>query len=124
MAEVYEIGAQAACSAHVVHCSVGRGYELRESYRRQGFDATVEACIHYLILDEENDVARLGGKAKINPPVRPRHEVEALWRHLAAGQVTVVSTDHVSWSESRKTDPDMRKTYQACRCGKCCTHCW
>jgi allantoinase len=109
MAEVYELGAQAGCSSHVVHCSVGRGYELCESYRRQGFDATVEACIHYLILDEENDVSRLGGKAKINPPIRPRAEVEALWRHLAAGHVSVVSTDHVSWSENRKSDPDMLK---------------
>ncbi|MDE5445744.1 amidohydrolase family protein [Bradyrhizobium sp. CSA207] len=109
MAEVYEIGAQTGCSAHVVHCSVGRGYELCESYRRQGYDTTVEACIHYLFLDEENDVARLGGKAKVNPPIRPRREVEALWRHLAAGHVTVVSTDHVSWSENRKNDPEMLK---------------
>jgi allantoinase len=109
MAEVYELGAQAGCSAHVVHCSVGRGYELCESYRRQGFDATVEACIHYLILDEEDDVSRLVGKAKINPPIRPRAEVEKLWQHLAAGHVTVVSTDHVSWSEDRKNDPAMLK---------------
>ena len=109
MAEVYEIGAHAGCSTHVVHCSVGRGYDLCQAYRLQGFDTTVEACIHYLTLDEEHDVARLGGKAKINPPIRPRHEVEALWRHLAAGHVTVVSTDHVSWSEDRKTDPDMLK---------------
>ena len=87
----------------------GRGYDLCKAYRGQGFDTTIEACIHYLILDEENDVKRLGGKAKINPPIRPRHEVEALWRHLAAGNVTVVSTDHVSWSEDRKTDPDMLK---------------
>jgi len=36
-------------------------------------------------------------------------EVEALWRHLQAGNVTVVSTDHVSWSEDRKTDPNMLK---------------
>jgi allantoinase len=109
MAEVYEIGAQAGCSAHVVHCSVGRGYDLCEAYRHQGFDATVEACIHYLTLDEENDVARLCGKAKINPPIRSRREVEALWHHLAAGNITVVSTDHVSWSEDRKSDPDMLK---------------
>jgi allantoinase len=109
MAEVYEIGAQAGCSAHVVHCSVGRGYDLCKAYRHQGFDATVEACIHYLTLDEESDVARLGGKAKINPPIRSRREVEALWHHLAAGNITVVSTDHVSWSEDRKTDPEMLK---------------
>jgi allantoinase len=54
-------------------------------------------------------VRRLVGKAKINPPLRARREVEALWQHLAAGNVTVVSTDHVSWSEDRKTDPDMLK---------------
>jgi allantoinase len=108
-AEVYELGIGAGCPVHIVHCSIGRGYEMAASYRAQGQAATIEACIHYLTLDEENDVRRLGGKAKINPPLRPRREVEALWHHLAAGNVTVVSTDHVSWSEDRKTDPNMLK---------------
>ncbi len=106
-AEVYEIAAATGCSAHIVHSSIGRGYELCAAYQAQGFDTTIEACIHYLVLDEEHDVARLGGKAKVNPPIRSRREVEALWQHLAAGRVTIVSTDHVSWSEDRKTDPDM-----------------
>ena len=108
-AEVYELGAGAGCPVHIVHSSIGRGYELAAAYRAQGHGATIEACIHYLTLDEENDVRRLGGKAKINPPLRPRCEVEALWRHLAAGNVTIVSTDHVSWSEDRKTDTNMLK---------------
>jgi allantoinase len=108
-AEVYELGAGAGCPVHIVHSSIGRGYELAAAYRAQGHGATIEACVHYLTLDEENDVRRLGGKAKINPPLRPRRELEALWHHLAAGNVTVVSTDHVSWSEDRKTDPNMLK---------------
>lgn len=105
--QIYETGAQTGCPAHVVHCSLGRGYEIARSYRDQGFDATIECCIHYLTLDEEHDVARLGGRAKINPPIRPRAEVEKLWEHVRAGNVTLVSTDHVSWSENRKTNPDM-----------------
>ncbi len=105
--QIYETGAATGCPAHVVHCSVGRGYDIARAYRAQGFHATIECCIHYLILDEENDVRRLGGKAKINPPIRPRAEVEKLWRHVADGTVTMVSTDHVSWSENRKTNPDM-----------------
>lgn len=109
MAQIYETAAATGCSGHVVHCSVARGYALCESYRRQGFDTTIEACIHYLVLDEEHDVARLGGRAKINPPLRPRAEVEGIWHHLAAGNVTIVSTDHVSWSLARKSDPDMLK---------------
>lgn len=107
--QIYETGAATGCPAHVVHCSLSRGYDIAASYRQQGFAATIECCIHYLVLDEENDVKRLGGKAKINPPIRPRAEVEALWQQVAAGNVTLVSTDHVSWSENRKTDPDMLK---------------
>lgn len=109
MHQIYETGAETGCPAHVVHCSVGRGYEIAEMYRRQGHAATVECCIHYLTLDEETDVARLGGRAKINPPIRPRDQVEAIWRHVADGRVSMVSTDHVSWSVDRKTDPDMLK---------------
>ncbi|MGO7728843.1 dihydroorotase family protein [Rhizobium johnstonii] len=107
MHTIFETGANTGCPAHVVHCSLGRGYDIARSYRRDGFAATVECCIHYLTLDEENDVKRLGGKAKINPPVRPRAEVERLWRKVAEGDVWLVSTDHVSWSENRKTNPDM-----------------
>jgi allantoinase len=107
MHTIFETGAQTGCPAHVVHCSLGRGYDIARAYRSDGFEATVECCIHYLTLDEENDVRRLGGKAKINPPVRPRAEVEKLWRKIAQGDVWLVSTDHVSWSENRKTNPDM-----------------
>ena len=105
--QIYETGAQTGCPAHVVHCSLGRGYDIARNYRDQGYAATIECCIHYLTLDEENDVRRLGGKAKINPPIRPRAEVEKLWEQVRAGNVTLVSTDHVSWSEERKTNPDM-----------------
>jgi allantoinase len=107
--QIFETGAQTGCRAHVVHCSLARGYDIAASYRRDDFAASIECCIHYLVLDEENDVRRLGGKAKINPPIRPRAEVEKLWKQVAAGNVTLVSTDHVSWSENRKTDPDMLK---------------
>lgn len=108
-AEVYEIGAATGCHAHIVHCSIARGYEMCAGYRNHGYQTSIEACIHYLILSEEDDVSRLGGFAKINPPVRSRVEREGLWRHLAAGNVTIVSTDHVSWSRDRKDNPEMLK---------------
>lgn len=106
-AEVYELGAETGCRAHIVHCSNGRGIELCKSYRDLGYDVTVETCLHYLILSEEEDVARLVGKAKINPPVRQKAEREALWQHLEKGNITVLSTDHVSWSLERKNSANM-----------------
>jgi allantoinase len=71
-----------------------------------GHRTTIEACLHYLILSEE-DLARIGGLGKVNPPIRPAAEREQLWRHLAAGNITIVSTDHVSWPLERKSNPDM-----------------
>ncbi|SDN80133.1 dihydroorotase family protein [Ensifer sp. YR511] len=107
MNEIYEIGVATGCPAHVVHCSLGRGYEIAASYRAQGHQATVECLIHYLTLDQETGAKRLGGRSKCNPPIRPRAEVEKLWRHLANGNITLLSTDHVSWSLDRKTNRDM-----------------
>lgn len=107
IAEAYEIAHATGCPAHIVHCSVGRGYEMAACYRSQGVAATIEACIHYLVLSEEEDVARLGGRAKCNPPIRTRAEREAIWAHLAAGRVTVVSTDHVAWARANKSRPKM-----------------
>lgn len=103
--QVYETGADTGCRAHVVHCSNGRGYELAAAYRAMGHQSTIEACLHYLVLCEE-DLARLGPYGKVNPPIRPAVERERLWRHLAAGNITVVSTDHVSWPLERKTRED------------------
>ncbi|HTT02005.1 MAG TPA: amidohydrolase family protein [Steroidobacteraceae bacterium] len=104
--EIYEIGAATGCRAHVVHCSTGRGYELCAAYRALGHPTTIEACLHYLILTEE-DLERIGGLGKVNPPVRAAVERERLWSHLAAGNITIVSTDHVSWPLERKSNPDM-----------------
>lgn len=106
IAQIYEIGADTGCRAHVVHCSTSRGYELSAAYRAMGHRATIEACLHYLILGEE-DLARLGGLGKVNPPLRPAPERERLWQHLAAGNITIVSTDHVSWPIARKSNPDI-----------------
>jgi len=104
--QIYEIGADTGCRAHVVHCSTSRGYELSAAYRSMGHRSTIEACLHYLILGEE-DLARIGGLGKVNPPLRPAPERERLWEHLAAGNITIVSTDHVSWPIERKSNPDI-----------------
>lgn len=105
--EIYEIGAFTGCRAHVVHCSLGRGIEICNSYKRQGYDATVEVCIHYFLFDEDNTVRTRGGLAKGNPPLRPSVEKEKLWHFLAAGDIDLVSTDHVAWSLDRKNNSNM-----------------
>lgn len=107
-ATIYELGALTGARAHVVHCSLARGFELCDTYKRAGHAASVETCVQYLMLDED-DMRRLGARLKHYPPVRPKAEVDLLWRHIAAGHCDFVSSDHVSWGLERKSHPNIFK---------------
>jgi allantoinase len=86
---------------HIVHATLERSFKLVDRAREDGADATAETCLHYLVMDED-ELTRQGARAKINPPLRPRHEVDALWRRVAAGEVAYITTDHVGWTRDRK----------------------
>ena len=100
--EVYEIGVASGCRAHVVHCSLDRGFEICESFKALGYKASIETCVQYLFFSEE-DMETLGAKIKQGPPIRPLPERENLWRRVAQGHVDFVSSDHVAWSIDRKS---------------------
>jgi allantoinase len=106
---VYEIGAETGARAHAVHVSTSRGFELCNMYRRAGHAASIETCVQYLMLNHEEHTRRLGAKTKHYPPIRPKAEVEKLWTHIANDECTFVSSDHVSWSLSRKENPNVFK---------------
>jgi allantoinase len=50
-----------------------------------------EVTIGHLVLDTR---ARTGVLAKVNPPIRPREDVEYLWEQVLAGNVHWVVSDH------------------------------
>jgi allantoinase len=50
-----------------------------------------EVTIAHLLLDVE---AECGNHAKVNPPIRPRADVEYLWDALLAGKIDWVCSDH------------------------------
>jgi allantoinase len=106
IARCLELARAAGVRLHLCHVTVDRGVELARRARAEGVDVTAETCPHYLLLDER-ELARRGGEAKINPPLRPAAEVEALWRRLAAGEIDLVSSDHVGWPAERKRGEDI-----------------
>src|ERR1700741_905440 len=55
----------------------------------------------------EDDLPRLGGIGKCNPPFRTAAEVERMWASLQDDKVAYVSTDHAPWPLERKTRPDI-----------------
>ena len=61
----------------------------------------------------EMDAHGMGGKAKIQPPIRFEKDKERLWRGLREGTLSVVGTDSLTYSSSFKTDGD----FWDCRVG-------
>jgi allantoinase len=88
---------ETGCDLHVVHVSCGAGVELVA--RAEG--VTCETCPHYLTLTED-DLEELGTRAKCAPPLRGPDDREALWRHLGAGRIAFVASDHSPCPPSMK----------------------
>ncbi len=106
--EIFEIGLQTGAHVHIAHSSIARGFDLAAAFSAMGMTATGEACIQYLCMTED-DLVRLGGRGKCNPPFRTAAEVERMWEALLAGRVSNVSTDHAPWPADRKGDADIFK---------------
>jgi allantoinase len=104
--EIFEMALETGAHVHIAHSSLSRGFEIAETFRGMGAQTTGEACIQYLCMTED-DIIRLGGKGKCNPPFRTAAEVERMWQCLLADKIAYVSTDHAPWPIERKTLPDI-----------------
>jgi len=104
--EIFEMGLATGAHVHIAHSSLARGFDIAQAFRAMGGQATGEACIQYLCMTEE-DVVRLRGFGKCNPPFRSADEIPRMWEALLAGRIAYVSTDHAPWPHARKTDPDI-----------------
>jgi allantoinase len=58
-----------------------------------------EVTIGHLVADIDT-ASGLGGK--VNPPLRPKEDVEALWEHLVAGDIDWVVSDHACCKDEMK----------------------
>ncbi len=100
--EIFEMALETGCHVHIAHSSIARGFDMAAAFRQMdGAKTSGEACIQYLCMTEE-DLVRLEGFGKCNPPFRSAAEVERVWQRLLAGKVAYVSTDHAPWPRERK----------------------
>ena len=101
IARVILIAAQTGARVSICHLSSGAGLHLLREARRAGVDIHVETCPHYLVFTED-DFARIGPEAKINPPLRTRADNEALWEGLRDGTIDFVGSDHAPFAPEEK----------------------
>jgi dihydropyrimidinase len=91
---------KAGAPINIVHLSSREALdEVRRHRQRTKTPIRVETCPHYLFLD---DASPAGVLAKVNPPIRGRADVDAMWEGIADGSIDTVGTDHVPRKRSTK----------------------
>jgi dihydropyrimidinase len=86
----------AQASLYVVHLSTDAAVTAVTRARSAGQPVIAETCIHYLVLTDEvyQGPSTEAMKYVCSPPIRPRVDRDALWAHLAAGEIQVIGSDH------------------------------
>ncbi|HQF04035.1 MAG TPA: dihydroorotase [Phycicoccus sp.] len=78
---------------HVAHVSTAEGVEVIRWAKAQGIAVTAEVTPHHLALTTEALTA-YDPVFKVNPPLRPSEDVEAVRAALRDGTIDAVATDH------------------------------
>lgn len=90
------------CPLYIPHVAVKEGVEIvRPVMHSLPMPLFLETCTHYLVLTND-EVLRRGPLAKISPPLREKHDNDALWEGLRDGVIKVVGTDHASIHQEKK----------------------
>jgi len=86
---------------NLLHLSSAKAVDaaLRMAGAFPHIDFRREVTIGHLLADVDT-ASGLG--AKVNPPIRPREDVEALWTHLLAGELDWVVSDHACCRDEMK----------------------
>jgi dihydropyrimidinase/allantoinase len=91
------------CRVNLLHLSSAEALrgalEVRSLY--PSLDVRCETTLHHLVLTHDM-LDGTGGK--VNPPIRTRDDVEALWAAVIRGDIDWVASDHACCMESQKGD--------------------
>jgi len=102
---------------HLTHLSTAGSLELVRRAKDRGLRVTCDVTPHHLSMTdewvagsrvlawEEDDVERgmpFDSSTKVNPPLRTRTDVRALWRGLSDGTVDAIATDHAPHASVKK----------------------
>ena len=89
---------------HFCHLSSAAGLGAILSAKKDGLPITCEVTPHHLLLSSEH-LKRLKTLALVNPPLRTRKDIHALWEALKQGLIDVISSDHAPHTiEEKKAD--------------------
>jgi len=86
---------------HLAHISTAGSVRMVREAKRRGIHVTAEACPHHFLLTEEL-VRGYNTHAKMNPPLRTWHDVQAIKEGLRDGTIDAIATDHAPHATQEK----------------------
>jgi dihydroorotase len=86
---------------HVAHASTARTVAMVRDAKARGLPVTCEVTPHHLVLTDEA-CAHYDTSTKMYPPLRTRHDTEALRAALVDGTIDAIATDHAPHSANAK----------------------
>jgi dihydroorotase len=89
---------------HLLHLSTALSVELVRRAKRDGVAVTAEVAPHHFTLTDDC-AARFDPVFKVNPPLRPTADVEAVRAGLADGTIDAIATDHAPHTPETKDLP-------------------
>jgi len=107
---IVTMATEAGTKLHIHHLSTAVGLRRVMDLRAQGHRVTVEALIAHLFLDE-HAYDTYGNLVKLNPPIRPAADVDALWKGIARRDVDIIATDHAPHTACEQAEEDVWKAY-------------
>jgi dihydroorotase len=91
---------------HICHVSTSGAVDLIRRAKQRDVRVTAEVTPHHLVLTDDA-CAGYDTDAKMNPPLRSQHDVEAVRDGLRDGTLDVIATDHAPHHyESKERDFD------------------
>jgi len=86
---------------HILHVSTAGSVEMVRDAKRKGINVTCEVTPHHFTLTEEA-IPTSYTMAKMNPPLRTMHDIEAIYEGLSDNTIDAIATDHAPHSEDEK----------------------
>ncbi len=101
---VCELASKTHRKTHICHASTKGEIDITSGYKAYQVPITIEVCTHHLFLTE-NDAKTLKNYGKVNPPLRSRIEVAALWDELSKenSAIDCIATDHAPHTVEEKS---------------------
>jgi dihydroorotase len=105
-----QIATKVGARAHFTHLSTKESIDLIRKIKKTSDLITCDVTPHHFSLTED-EVLKLGGQAKVNPPLRTEADRLALIEAIKDGTIDAIVTDHAPHTDEDKPDNLKRSAF-------------